>query len=77
MSQRNRQAFVDAVSDFDWTEIYQEIDMQQAYSLFHSKFVRLYNTHFPKQKLKLKYNTRKLWLTPGLNDAIKKKKKAL
>ena len=75
MSQRNRQAFSDAISDFDWTEIYQEIDMQQAYSLFHSKFLRLYNTHFPKQKLKLKYNTRKLWLTPGLKDAIKKQNK--
>ena len=60
MLQRNRQAFADAISDFDWTEIYQEIDIQQAYSLFHSKFLRLYSTYFPKQKLKLKYNTRKL-----------------
>ena len=63
MSQRNRQAFAESGNC-----------MQQAYSLFHSK---LYNTHFPKQKLKLKYNTRKLWLTPGLKDAIKRKTRGL
>ena len=73
--QRNRQAFFNAISSFDWDEIYEETDMQTAYSLFHSKFLRLYNIHFPKQKLKLKYNTRKLWLTRGLKDAIRKKNK--
>ena len=66
------QAFADAFSDFDWTEICQEIDMPQAYSLFHSKILGLYNTKFPKQKLKLKDNTRKLWFTAGLKDAIEK-----
>ena len=75
MCQRNRQAFSNAISSFDWDEIYEETDMQTAYSLFHSKFLRLYNIHFPKQKLKLKYNTRKPWLTQGLKDAIRKKNK--
>ena len=75
MSQRNRQAFSNAIASFDWSEIYHETDMQKAYSLFHSNFLRLYNINFPKQKLKLKYNTRKLWLTQGLKDAIKKKNK--
>ena len=73
MCQRNRQAFSNAISSFDWDEIYEETDMQTAYSLFHSKFCRLYNINFPKQKLKLQYNTRKLWLTQGLKDAIRKK----
>ena len=73
MCQRNRQAFSNAISSFDWDEIYEETDMQTAYSLFHSKFLRLYNIHFPKQKLK--YNTRKPWLTQGLKDAIRKKNK--
>ena len=54
MSQRNRQAFSNAIASFDWSEIYHETDMQKAYSLFHSNFLRLYNINFPKQKLKLK-----------------------
>ena len=49
--------------------------MQKAHSLFHSNSLRLYNINFPKQKLNLKYNTRKLWLTQGLKDDIKKKNK--
>ena len=60
MSQRNRQAFYNAIASFDWSEIYHETDMQKAYSVFHSNFLRLYNINFPKQKLKLKYITRKL-----------------
>ena len=47
---QNRQAFADAISDFEWTEIYKEIDMQQAYSLFHSKLLGLYNTIFQSSK---------------------------
>ena len=35
----------------------------------------LYNKRCPKQKVKLKYNTRKMWLTQGLKDAIKNKSK--
>ena len=75
MCQRNRRAFSNAISSFDWDESYEETDMQTAYSLFHSKFLRLYNIHFLQQNLKLKYNTRKLWLTQELKDAIRKKNK--
>ena len=50
-----------------------ETDMQRAFSNFHSKFLSLYNIHFPKKKIKSRYNSRKLWLTPGLKDAIKTK----
>ena len=77
MCQRNRRAFSNAISSFDWDGSYEETDMQTAYSLFHSKFLRSYNIHFLKQNLKLKYNTRKLWLTQEFKDAIRKRKKAL
>ena len=49
--------------------------MQTAYRMFHSKLLRLYNIYLPNEKLKLKYNIRKLWLTPGLKDAIRKNNK--
>ena len=50
--------FSNAIASFDWSEIYHENDTQKAYSLIN----------IPKQKLKLKYNTGKLWLTHGLKD---------
>ena len=59
----------------DWGQIYQETDTQTAFSAFHSVLLKVYNKHFPKQKIKLKYNSRKLWLTQGLKDAIKNKNK--
>ena len=42
MSQRNRLAFQYAVSAVDWQMIYSETDMQNAFSLFHSKLIELY-----------------------------------
>lgn len=75
MSQRNRLAFENAIVNFDWNEMYQISDIQLAFSWFHSKFLKLYNVHFPKRKIKLKYNTRKMWLTDELKDSIKTKNK--
>ena len=75
LSPRNKQAFRNALATLNWDEIYHETDMQLAFSRFHSMFLNLYNTHIPKRKIKLKYNTRKLWLTQGLQSAIKTKNK--
>ena len=75
MSQRNRLAFQNAVSAVDWQMIYSETDMQNAFSLFHSKLIELYCKHFPKQKITYKYNNRKPWLSEGLKEGIKKKNK--
>ena len=75
LSPRNKQAFRNALATLNWDEIYHETDMQMAFSRFHSVFLNLYNTHIPKRKIKLKYNTRKLWLTQGLKSAIKTKNK--
>ena len=74
LSPRNKQAFRNALATLNWDEIYHETDMQMAFSRFHSVFLNLYNTHIPKRKTKLKYNTRKLWLTQGLKSAIKKQR---
>ena len=35
----------------------------------------MYDKHFPKQKVNIKYSTRKLWLVQGLKDAIRTKNK--
>ena len=75
MSQRNKHDFLCAMSNVDWSSIYSDMCTQGAFSLFHSTLVNHYNKHFPMQKIKLKYNCRKPWLTQGLKDAIKVKNK--
>ena len=74
MSQWNKLAFQNAISAIDWQMIYSETDMQNAFSLFHSKLVELYHKHFPKQKIAYKYNNRKPWLSQALKEGIKNKK---
>ena len=73
-SMRNKHNFNSAISTLDWKCIHDETDMQNAFTTFHGVLLKLYNTHFPKQKVKYAYNTRKPWLSHGLREAIKKKK---
>ena len=75
LSQRNRLQFYNEISAMDWDLIYQEIDTQEAFSAFHRVLLKVYNKHFPKQKVDIKYSTRKLWPTQGLKDAIRTKNK--
>ena len=51
------------------------MDTENAFNQFHNVLLKIFNRHFPKQKVKLQYHSRKLWLTQGLKDAIKKKNK--
>ena len=55
--------------------VYSETDMQNAFSLLHSKLIGLYHKHFPEQKITYKYNNRKLWLSQALKEWIKNKDK--
>ena len=73
LSMRNKRNFTSAISTLDRKCIYDETDMQNAFTTFHSVLLDLYNTHFPKQKVKYVYDTRKPWLWHGLGEAIKKK----
>ena len=57
----------------DWGQIHQETHTQNAFSAFHMVLLKVYNKAFSKQKIKLKYNSRKLRLTQGLKDAMKNK----
>ena len=75
MSQRNRLTFQSAVSAVDGQMIYSETDMQNAFSLFHSKLIELYCKHFPKQKIAYKYDNRKPCLCEGFKERIEKKSK--
>ena len=48
----------------DCNKIYQLSDTQTAFGWFH-QFLFVHNKCFPKRKVKLKCNTRKMWLTHG------------
>ena len=70
-SDRNKQHFLQLISDLDWNEIYNCCDTQQAFSLYHQIFTKHYDTCFPKNEIKTKYNNRKPWLSEGLKQSIK------
>ena len=71
LSERNKQAFREALATLKWKEIYDENDAQGAFSAFHSIVLKLYNKHFSKRKIKTTYTTHKQWLSQGLKESIK------
>ena len=75
MSYRKKQAFHSAVSEIDWETLYISRNAQESFTWFHSTFLKLFNKHFPKRTVTKKYNTRRLWLSQSLKDAIKGKNK--
>ena len=42
---------------------------------FHKHQIEIYNKHFPKIRIKRKYNNKKPWLSEGLQSSIKQKNK--
>ena len=75
LSHRNKNAFLGSISTVDWYPLLNDTDMQSAFGMFHSKLLELYNKHFPKQRFRYRYNSRKPWLSQGLKDGIKTKNK--
>ena len=72
---QNKIAFHNAIAEIDWGEIYTVTETQSAFSMFHSTFANLFNQHFPKHKITVKYNNRKPWLMDGLKKSIRIKNK--
>ena len=59
----------------DWNFVLSSVNCQQAFSAFYDKFKQCYKSCFPKQKIKLGYHNRKIWLSKGLKTSIKIKNK--
>ena len=72
---QNKDNFCHAMSNISWDEISRATDTQQAFDTFHKHLVEMYNKHFPKIRVKKKYNNRKPWLSEGLRNSIKQKNK--
>ena len=71
----NKLSFQQALSEIDWSEIYMMSDAHPTFTWFYSRFTKLFDKHFPRRKIKCRYNTRKLWLTPTLKEYIRIKNK--
>ena len=71
----NKDSFHSAFSATDWNEMYRASDTQGAFDIFHNQLVALFNKHFPKVKVKRKYNNRKPWLSEALKNSIRYKNK--
>ena len=72
---QNKDNFCHAMSNISWDEISRATDTQQAFDTFHKHLVEMYNKHFPKIRVKKKYNNRKPWLSEGPKNSIKQKNK--
>ena len=49
----NKLSFQQVLSEIDWSEMYGLSDTQSAFSLFYSRFIKLFDKHFPRKKIKL------------------------
>ena len=58
-----------------WNEIYGASETNNAFHRFHDTLGTLLNKHFPKARIKRKYNNRRPWLTDSLRMSIKTKNK--
>ena len=71
----NNQKFCNMMERVDWNFVLSSVNCQQAFSAFYDKFKQCYKSCFPKQKIKLGYHNRKIWLSKGLKTSIKIKNK--
>ena len=50
-NERNKQAYLEAISETDWSEICNVHDTQKSFDLFHTKLITFYNKYFPKIRI--------------------------
>ena len=72
---RNKQAFLGEKQQIDWEEIYSPLGNPSCFDMFYGKLVTLLNRYFPKDRMKMKYNNKKPWLSDALRNSIKLKNK--
>ena len=57
-----------------WENVYQAENVHEAYDVFMTKIVKLYNATCPVKKVTVReHNKDKPWITTGLKNACKKK----
>jgi len=71
-SERNKAAFVEALSNAHWSGSYAD-NCQIAFTSFYEVFKKCFDGCFPVVRVKAGYKTRKVWLTDSLKASISNK----
>ena len=71
----NKQAFLEDLREIDWQNATDHTTTNDSFNGFHSILKELHNKHFPKSKIKIRYNNNKPWLSDDLRESIKIKNK--
>lgn len=74
-SPANKERFVNSLSSENWESVLNTENPQQAYSLFLTKYLAIYDTCFPVKTIKSGYKNKKPWLSESLKKQIKIKNK--
>lgn len=60
--------------NWNWITVYNETEVEKAYSLFLDTLIHIYDKHCPRKQYSIKNNYAKNpWMTKGLQNACKKK----
>ena len=71
MSHTNSQKFEHELSGINWDDVLSSYDPQATYTLFHNKFMNVYNRCFPLKRFKVSpYSDRLPWLSESLKRSI-------
>ena len=74
-NQVNFERYSNAINDFNWSQIEEYTDCNEAYNFLAESLKQIFNQSFPVQKVKKRYRNRLPWLTDGLRKSIKHKNK--
>ena len=53
-------------NESNWEDMYKEKSADVKFNCFHTKFLELYNSHFPMKKVVMRDKNTKEWLTTGI-----------
>ena len=75
MGERNVSAYTEKIDKFDWSQVQEYQNCQEAFSFFHTSLKQIFDSSFPLIRVKRKYRNRLPWLTEELKESIKVKNK--
>ena len=75
-SDENLSNFKNSLQDINWNPVLINDDADTAYDLFQSTLLTVFNEHFPIQTKNISSGGKsKLWITPGILAAIRRKRR--
>ena len=74
-SSKNISTFNNAIKLINWSDVMNNSNGPEAFSMFYNMYCEVYNRAFPLQIIKPNYYNKKPWLTKGTKKSIKTKNK--